>query len=228
MNFKKLAAIGLALTMTSAAMSSCAEGDLPASVSAAQTQSMVTERKVSMSVAYPEEYFISYEAVSKTGVIYTVSKGVDAVGNIYMKDMGEEVLYILEGSGYIRYVFDKNGIPVRDGQNKYTGKSVEKMTDHFELFSKHLRTPFMTTADHVADTTLLGRDVAEYEVGITFINFTQKYSFTQDLETGICLSWNSSTAVGNHITSAEEGNFTCVAFETENVMLPGIEKISAQ
>ena len=86
---KKITAGVLAGTLLALHLTGCS----PLSVRV-QEEVVSSEEAVNYVARLPEQYFISYEVAKENGVVETISKAVDAEGNVYYKD-GEENFFRL-------------------------------------------------------------------------------------------------------------------------------------
>ena len=65
--------------------------------------------RVENAVTYPAAYSLTYEITSAEGVISTVTKTVDANGNVYLKTAETEKLYLNDNGSYTLYERMKTG-----------------------------------------------------------------------------------------------------------------------
>lgn len=172
---------------------------------------------LSNAVRYPETYSLSYEITTEEGTIFTVTKTVDSDGNVYYRNADEETIYILEGSGYIRYENNNDGRFEKTSGVKLTKSVVETETAGINEYAEKSKDKFIPTASKESDTEKLGRVCEVFKLGVgTEDNSSYTYYYV-DKETGICLGIETkNTALGTSLPHNGEG-FICVSFELENV-----------
>lgn len=172
---------------------------------------------INNSVVYPESYSITYEITSADGVITTVTKTVDANGNVYINNANEEKLYIKENNTYYLYKKDENGIFTTLGYIKYTKEAVDKATADITKYSEESKNQFVPTAKLDGESTVAGRRCNIYKLGVGGDNNNAYYYYHIDAETGICLELEvSMTALGSSVEYDGE-TFICTEFITDNI-----------
>lgn len=151
-------------------------------------------------VTLPSQYFITYEVSGEDGIVRTVSKAVDADGNIYY-GADQEYLFLLEGKNYILY------------QPDY----IKKLTKDFGDYVEKAGLTFNQTP--TGQVTVVGRDCDVYAISIKFANYEQRYQYAFDQETYACLEVKSEKNISGFEKEGDDG-FTCVRFDTEQIDLP--------
>ena len=179
-----------------------------------------TKSEIDSSVTYPEEYLISYQVETETGVITTLTKGIDASGNIYYKDADDETLYALHDGKYTKYSRASDGAILADESQLFTVDYVKTATSAFAEYAGKSTMSFSGSAKSNGTGSVAGRNTNSYLISVSFANFTQEYRFEQDDVTGICLQWVSSKAVGSHDVSETTGDFICTEYIDGDVSLP--------
>lgn len=168
-------------------------------------------------VRYPDAYTLSYEVTDSEGTVTTVTKTVDANGNVYYKDATKEAVYILDGSSYVRYQKNAEGIFEKLSDSKLSKKAVEAETAGIDTYAQESKMQFMPTAKQESDAEMLGRTVHVYKLGVGSESTGSYHYYYVDKETGICLGIEvKNAALGQQLPDDGE-SFICVVFETENV-----------
>jgi len=164
----------------------------------------------------PEQYFITYEASDKDGVVTTVSKAVDADGNIYYK-ADEEYLFLREGENFILYQREGEAF-IKQEDKKYQTVYVENLTERFENYVKkaNLNTGGITKL--IGEEEVAGCKCNIYEIVVKVFNFEQRYQFAVDQQNYICLSWKSIKNISGYDEMGDE-SFLCTRFDTEEIDL---------
>ena len=168
-------------------------------------------------VKYPDSYRLSYEITSADGRVTTVTKAVDKNGNVYYAESDNETVYILEGSAYVRYEKNSDGVFEKTSGSKLTKKAVEAETSGINTYAEESKKQFMPTAKQENNTEILGRDCEVYKLGVGNESNSSYHYYYVDAQTGICLGVEvKNTALGNSV--AHDGDsFVCVEFITDNV-----------
>lgn len=166
-------------------------------------------------VTLPSQYFITYEVSGEDGIVRTVSKAVDADGNIYY-GADQEYLFLLEGKNYILYQ-PENGTLTRQGSDKYQPDYIKKLTKDFGDYVEKAGLTFNQTP--TGQVTVVGRDCDVYAISIKFANYEQRYQYAFDQETYACLEVKSEKNISGFEKEGDDG-FTCVRFDTEQIDLP--------
>ena len=197
---KKILTIILMLTITLTALTSCG-----------------IINKVENAVTYTESYSITYEITTTEGLIYTITKTVDSDGNIYYKDINNEKLFIKDNDSYTFYQKNTDGNFEVENDAKYTIEAVEKELYVFNSYAQQTTDIFIPTARRTGESTVVGRTVDIYRIGVNLLAISFYHIYYVDQETGICLGVDVENKVfGNEVKDNEE-TFVCVSFDTENV-----------
>jgi hypothetical protein len=168
-------------------------------------------------VNYPESYTLAYEATSADGTIVTIVKTVDGNGNVYYKNADVEIVYILEGSGFIKYEKNEDGIFEKTSDVKLTKSAVENETSGINTYAEKSLNKFMPTAKQESDVEMLGRICEVYKLGVgNESNSSYTYHYV-DKETGICLGVETkNTALGTAVPHNGE-SFICIGFSVADI-----------
>lgn len=167
-------------------------------------------------VTLPDQYFVSYEVADKDGVIKTISKSVDSQGNIYYEN-DQEYLFLLEGSNYILYQRE-NGTFVKKGDEKYRSDYVEELTKDFKEYVKKADLISGKSLYYVGENIIAGRNCDVYEISIVFVNFEQKFQYSIDKESNICLELKSEKNISGFEKAGDE-SFVCIRYDVEQIDL---------
>lgn len=189
------------------------------SLTGCQMGSLDTEQLM-QEVSMPEEYIITYEIETATGEIQTVTKGVDADGNIYFKSPDEELLFVKNSDRYTQYELSRETSKEKASSAEYNINHVNNATRQFNECVEKSESKYSGGAERVGDVTVAGVICDEYEINVTVANFTQMYTFAVDKENDICLRWTDTTSIGSYDASEGNESFECTEFITENVVLP--------
>ena len=168
-------------------------------------------------VKYPDSYSLTYELTSAEGTISTITKTVDAYGNVYYRNADEETVYIREGAGYIKY--EKNGEGDFESTTgvKLTKSAMENETSGICEYAEKSMNKFMPTAKQESNTEMFGRACEVYKLGVGDESNGSYHYYYVDAETGICLGVEvKNTALGNIIAYDGEG-FICTEFLVGNI-----------
>ena len=168
-------------------------------------------------VRYPDAYTLSYEVTDSEGTVTTVTKTVDADGNVYYKDAAKEAVYILDGSSYVAYQKNAEGVFERLTDSKLSKKAVEAETAGIDTYVQESKMQFMPTAKQESDAEMLGRTVHVYKLGVGSESTGSYHYYYVDKETGICLGIEVKNAALGQQLSDDGESLICVVFETENV-----------
>ena len=173
--------------------------------------------KVENAVVYPDTYSITYEIATSEGLVHTITKTVDANGNIYFKSIDEEKLYINNNGTYTLYEKNDLGIFATVEGARYTREAVEKDIALFEKYSKQSTNKFIPTARKSDTTTVAGRNADVYKIGVNLLAVSFHHYYLIDSETGICLGVSVNNKVFGKDSKANEETFVCVEFITNNI-----------
>lgn len=173
---------------------------------------------VNNSVIYPEQYSITYEIEEASGVVRTITKTVDADGNVYFVSGENEKLYIKDGENYELYERGDDGVfSVINEQTAYNQMYVDSDTAEFISYAEQSKKQFIPGMESIGEEEILGRTCLVYGVVLGNDNTGISYSFYVDKETGICLGFDSDkSAVGFELGTDGEV-FVCTEFVTEDV-----------
>lgn len=173
---------------------------------------------VENSVTYPEQYSITYEAEDENGAVRTVTKTVDADGNIYFASGETEKLFVKDGDMYRLYQRDVDGeFVAADGQTAYEQETVDSETSEFASFAEQSKNQFIPGMESSGEEEVLGRTCYVYGVKIGSDNNGISYAFYVDKETGICLGFESSMSAAGVALGADGEAFACTEFLTEEI-----------
>lgn len=173
---------------------------------------------VNNSVTYPEQYSITYEVEASTGVVRTITKTVDADGNVYFVSGETEKLYIKDGESYEIYERDDNGVfTVTDEQTAYNRMYVDSDTAEFISYAEQSKKQFIPGMESIGEEEILGRTCLVYGVVLGNDNTGISYSFYVDKETGICLGFDSDKSAAGFELGTDGEVFICTEFITEDV-----------
>lgn len=168
-------------------------------------------------VTYPESYLLSYEVTNADGTIFTITKIVDGEGNVYYKNADAETVYILEGSGYVKYEKNSDGEFEKTSDTKLTKSAMENETKDICTYAEKSQNKFIPTAKKEADTEKVGRACEVYKLGVGNEENSSYYFYYVDKETGICLGMDvKNTALGESIPYEGE-RFVCVEFLVDDI-----------
>ena len=197
---KKIVSLIITLTIMAMALASCG-----------------IVKKVETAVTYPNTYSITYEITTLEGLIHTITKTVDANGNIYFKSINDEKLFINNNGSYTLYTKNTSGeFAVVDGA-KYTREAVEKELALFDSYAKKTTDKFIPTARRTGEATVAGRTADTYQIGVNLLAASFYHVYYVDQTTGICLGVDVVNKTFGNETKDNEETFACVAFVTENI-----------
>lgn len=168
-------------------------------------------------VNYPESYTLAYEVTGADGTIVTIVKTVDGNGNVYYKNADVETVYILEGSGFIKYEKNEEDIFEKTSDVKLTKSAMENETSGINTYAEKSLNKFMPTAKQESDVEMLGRICEVYKLGVgNESNSSYTYHYV-DKETGICLGVETkNTALGTAVPHNGE-SFICIDFSVADI-----------
>lgn len=168
-------------------------------------------------VTYPDSYLLSYEVTNADGTIFTITKMVDDNGNVYYRNADVEIVYILEGSGYVKYEKNEMGEFARTSDTKLTKTAMDNETKEICSYAEKSLNKFMPTATQEADAEMLGRVCEVYKIGVGDEDNSSYHYYFVDNETGICLGMEvKNTALGSNVPHNGE-SFICTEFTVGNV-----------
>ena len=173
--------------------------------------------KVENAVNYPDACSITYEITTPEGLIHTVTKTVDANGNIYFKSIDTEKLFINDGGAYTVYTKDANGSFASVEGAKYTREAVEKELEIFEFYAEQTTNKFIPTARKVDTKEVAGRTADVYKIGVNLLAVSFFHYYYVDQETGVCLGVEAINTVFGNEEKTNEERFICVEYVTENI-----------
>lgn len=197
---KKIVSLIITLALTAMALASCG----------------IIE-KVENAVTYPDTYSITYEITTTEGLIHTITKTVDATGNIYFKGINDEKLFINNNGSYTLYKKGADGEFAKVEGAKYTAAAVEKELALFDSYAKQTTDKFIPTARRTGATTVAGRTADTYKIGANLLAVSFHHIYYVDQATGICLGVDVVNKTFGNETRDNEETFVCVAFVTENI-----------
>lgn len=174
-------------------------------------------KKVENAVTYPDAYSITYEVTTAEGLIHTLTKTVDANGNIYFKSIDSEKLFINNGGAYIVYAKSSDGTFTAVEGAKYTREAVEKELELFDSYAKQTTNKFIPTARKIVTKSIAGRTADVYKIGVNLLAVSFFHYYYVDQESGICLGVDVVNKTFGKETKANEETFICVEFITENI-----------
>lgn len=172
--------------------------------------------RVLYTATYPAEYYLSYEVTTADGIVKSVSKAVDQVGNVYYDSGQEEYLFVKDGKNYSLFHPENNEF-VSDDKQKYQYNYIEDLTKAFDEYVKKadLNTWYAT---YLKDNEVCGKPCMTYGVEVSLSKFIQKYQFSIDNQYYICLEWKSEKEVFGHEEDGDK-SFLCTRFDTDNIDL---------
>ncbi len=169
-------------------------------------------------VKYPDSYTLTYEVTSAEGIITTISKTVDKNGNVYYKNAETEVVYIKDGSGFIKYEKSGDGIFAKTSDSKITKKVMEEETAEICSYAEESKMKLMPSVKQESDTQMLGRECEVYKLGVGTENNSSYTYYYVDKETGICLGKQTkNTALGTDVSS-DGDSFVCTEFSVDDIL----------
>ena len=168
-------------------------------------------------VSYPDSYRLSYEVTSAEGNITTVTKAIDKDGNVYYADSNKETVYISDGSAYVRYEKNDDGVFEELTGSKLTRDTLESETSGIKAYAEVSKMKHMPTAKKEGDKEMLGRTCEVYKLGVGNKDNSSYHYYYVDKETGICMGVEvKNIALGNSVAHNGE-SFICAEFTTDNV-----------
>lgn len=227
MGTKQYFYIGIAASLLLIAMAGCAaDGNAVAEAAAPSTENNIQDTQVPDSSAcrLPAEYRITYERNNGDGTISRITMAKDGEGNLYYRNGSVEQWFLAEGSGYTLAVPDDGGrlAEISSGlilKVSAVQQNTASFWDCVETADKASAPGFsLTDTASVAGRTC---DLYTCSIGISGLNVT--YQLYIDQQTGICLGWTEDRETGIFDAEESEGTFICTEFQTENIVLPGIE-----
>ncbi|MBQ8849200.1 MAG: hypothetical protein IJ011_02565 [Clostridia bacterium] len=198
----KIIAVILSLLTLTAVFASCAGG---------KTEEIIN------TVKFPESYSISYEVKDADGIIRTLSKTVDAEGNVHFVSGEYEIKFICDGENYTEYTKDENGEFISVSGTKVNKEYVEAATAEFHTYAEESLKQHLPTAEEIEGENRLGRECRVFEVVVGIKSFNTTYLYYVDSETGICLGFESSMVLAGIDVQTDDTVFTCVEFITEGI-----------
>ena len=173
--------------------------------------------KVENAVSYPDAYSITYEITTAKGLIHTLTKTVDANGNIYFKGMDGEKLYINSNGTYTFYEKNDLGVFAAVEGVKYTREAVEKELSLFQSYAKQTTNKFIPTARNTGTKSIAGRTADVYKIGVNLLAVSFFHYYYVDKATGVCLGVEAVNTVFGNETKENEESFVCVEYVIENI-----------
>ena len=143
--------------------------------------------KVENAVIYPDTYSITYEITTAEGLIHTLTKTVDANGNIYFKSLDGENLFINDNGAYVLYKKNSTGSFEAVEGARYTREAVEKELELFDSYAKQTTNKFIPTARKTGTKSIAGRTADVYKIGVNLLAVSFFHYYYVDQESGICL-----------------------------------------
>lgn len=101
----------------------------------------------------------------------------------------------------------------------YTAVYVKEDTKPFMEYAEISKKQSAPTVSNTGEGEVAGRTCDGYEIKTGAGDLIKTYTVQVDKETGICLGWQTSSKI-NTINTGEDISFTCVDFQTENIILP--------
>lgn len=173
--------------------------------------------KVENAVTYPESYSITYEIRTAEGLIHTITKTVDEDGNVYLKSIDDEKLFINVDGSYSLYKKNADGgFSLVDGA-KYTAEAVENELSSFSFYAKQATDKFIPTARRTDEVTVAGRAADTYRLGVNLLAVSFRHIYYIDKETGVCLGVDIRNTVFGKSIEANEEVFVCTEYITDNI-----------
>lgn len=173
--------------------------------------------KVENAVTYPDTYSITYEITSPDGLIHTVTKTVDADGNVYFKSKDSEKLFINDSGYYTLYEKGSEGAFLAVDDVKYTAEAVENEISLFDSYARMTTNKFIPTARCVGEQTVVDRVADTYKIGVNLFAVSFFHYYYVDQATGICLGVDVVNETFGNETKDNEETFVCTRFVTENI-----------
>lgn len=177
-----------------------------------------TLSKLDDAVKYPEFYTLAYEVTTSDGKIFTVAKTVDRDGNVYYKNAEKEAVYILDGSGFIKYEKGTDGSFAKASEVKLTKEAVKAEVSDINDYAEQSKNKLMPTAKQEADAEILGRVCEVYKLGVGNDSNSSYTYYYVDKESGICLKLETKNIALNTEVPHNEENFVCTEFSVDNVI----------
>lgn len=165
------------------------------------------------SVSYQDEYLIEYQISNDNGTVTSISKGVDAQGNVYYRDENGEYLYIKNNIAYEEYKSQYGAFV--STENTYTQEKVEELTKGFNTYAEKSREKFTGKYVEGEKIEFQGKECTEYTLKLNIVFYTQTYKMLVEDETGVCLKYYGTSKVFFFETG--KSGFECVKYETENL-----------
>lgn len=173
--------------------------------------------KVENAVTYPDTYSITYEITTAEGLIHTLTKTVDANGNIYFKNIDSEKLFINNGGAYTVYTKSYDGTFTAVDGAKYTREAVEKELELFASYAKQTTNKFIPTARKTGTKTVAGKTADVYKIGVNLLAVSFFHYYYVDQESGVCLGVEAINTVFGNEEKANEESFVCTEYITSNI-----------
>lgn len=171
--------------------------------------------KLTTTVNLPETYLITYSVEHEDGTVELVSYGKDSAGRYYIAKGGNEALFVPENSYY-----RQAGV---EGQ-AYTFGHIKTQAQEFMAYAEGSLMQYAAGAEYVRTEEVCGRTADVYEIVRDILVFEYTACFAVDQETGVCLYMiDDSNIMGYELEPIQ--NVICIAFITENVVLPGTEAV---
>ena len=208
-----LGGVCLAAMLTGcASIAVCPQQDPAVSASLSQSEEEAGIQFVYRQVQLPESYFITYEIYDTDNETRTITKAVDAQGNIYYED-GQQYLFLPQEEGYALYEKEEEAF-VRQSDEFYSVSYMESFT---EVFHEYLETSVVTTGGNpelIGQEMIAHRDCDVYSAVIQLANYAQTYQYALDQETGACLRLEKEETISGFVENKREG-FVCIQFDTQ-------------
>ena len=167
--------------------------------------------EINGAVELPDTYSITYQIREKGGAIRTVAKTRDGEGNVYFRSGDEEYIFIKDGIGFAEYKKDEYGTFVKSGA-VMDGSYVNEVTKEFTSLAEKSLMKLVPGIEEDGETELLGRACRVYSVKLGGDGHNLTYSYYVDIETGICLGFETEAILGNVSIEPDEEIFVCIEF----------------
>ena len=173
--------------------------------------------KVEEAVSFPEVYSITYEITTVDGLIHTMTKTVDEKGNVYYKDIDEELLFINNEGTYTLYKKIGDGGFTEVAGVKYTPLAVEEELSEFDAYATKTTDKFIPTSRRDGEANVAGRNAEIYKIGINLLAVSFYHVYYVDCESGVCLGVDVENKTFGKNAGDNEETFICTEYITENI-----------
>ena len=173
--------------------------------------------KVENTVTFPDSYSITYEITTAEGLIHTVTKTVDASGNVYLGSKEGEQLFLNENGTYTLYKRNDGGSFAKVEGAKYTKEAMERELSPFDAYAMQTTNKHIPTARRIGETAVAEREVDTYRLGVNLLAVSFYHVYYVDRATGVCLGVDVVNTVFGNETKDNEETFICTEYKTENI-----------